>query len=616
MSDLSKSNDLKIGHSLWIKVTTLLGIIFLLLPLLIVVIYSFNSSKIITSWGSFSFKWYYVAFADTELWMAIKNSIIIALINTFISTIFGTMAALALGKYIFKFKKLLQNLLYIPIILPEIIFGIALLSMFSLVNMPFGIITITFAHITFSISFVAVIVLTKIINLDQNLENASQDLGANKWQTLIKVILPAISPGIISGALFAFTLSIDDFVITFFTAGLGSSTLPLKIYSLIKFGVTPEINAISTVLIIFTISAILIAGVIQRAKSYFKGMKYIVATIVFVLVGFVAYSSISFKDERKLNILFYSDYLDNGIIEDFEKEYGIDVVIDYFSSDEELLTKLKMGSADYDIVVPVAFMVKILSEQGLLYPINFDKIPNKKYIDKRFLNLYYDKEQEYSIPYAYGFTGFGYNSEFVKEKVDSWQVLWDPKYKGKISMLDDMKYAFSIAYQILGKQLSIENAEYLDEALELLIKQKPLLKKYESNLTKQLLLNKEVYFAVTWGGEMFKLNREHPEFKFVIPKEGGFIFIDNLSIPKNARNKEEAEIFLNYLLKPDISARNMNYILYAMPNPEAVKLLPEEIRNNEIMFPKVEDIGKMDQSKDLGKFTEELDRAWTILKNK
>ncbi len=614
---LTRINDLKIGKGLYSKSVTFAGVIFLFIPIVVLIVYSFNDSKVITVWEGFSFKWYKVMFGDRSIWNALKNSLIVAFLNTLFSTLLGTMAALVLGKYVFKGKNIFQNILYIPIIIPEIIFGIALLTFYMMIKLPLGILSITCSHITFSISFVTFVVLAKIKNFDKNIEEASLDLGANRWQTFIRIILPNISPGIISGALLAFTLSIDDFVITFFTSGVGSTTLPLKIYSMIKFGVTPEINAVSTLMILFTLIIISAVAFLQRSKLKIKTVLYITYTLgAIALFSIITLLIINKQDEKRLNIYNWSDYMDETLLTDFEKKYGIKITYDYFNDNDELLAKIKMGASGYDIIVPTDYIVKTMIEGSLLAKINFDNIPNYSNIEEKFKHLPFDPSGQYYIPYAYGFSGIGYNSNFVKEKIETWMDLWNPRYKNKIIMLDDVRDVFMVAFKILGYSANDTNPAHLQEAYDLLVKQKSVIKKYESSMTKDLLLNHEVYLAHIWSGNLLLIAAEKPEFKFVVPKEGTLMFVDNLAIPKDAPHKENAEKFINFILEPENTAKIINKVCYAMPNPKALEYVEDEIKNNKSIFPPQEVLDKCEILQDLGEYNQEIDRTWTKLKSK
>lgn len=237
--------------------------LFLYAPIIILIVYSFNDSKVNAVWMGFTTKWYYQLASDGDILTALKNSLLVAFLSTLISTIIGTLAAVGMYKYKFKGKTVLDGLLYVPIIIPEIVMGISLLVFFSQTKITLGITTLILAHVTFSISYVVVVVRAKLSGFDRNLEDAAMDLYANEFQTFSKITLPIILPGIAAGALMAITLSLDDVIISFFVSGPSYETLPLKIYSMVRVGVTPEINALSTVMIVITLSIAIISELLQ-----------------------------------------------------------------------------------------------------------------------------------------------------------------------------------------------------------------------------------------------------------------------------------------------------------------------------------------------------------------
>ncbi|MVX64341.1 ABC transporter permease [Clostridium chromiireducens] len=240
--------------------------LFLYLPIFYVIIFSFNTSKLNITFESFTFQWYGTFFKNRTLMEALTNTLIIGIISTIISTIIGTIGAIGLSKYRFRGREVIDKLLYIPIVIPEVVLGIALLSIYSALSIPLGLISITLSHITFSIPFVVITVRARLAGFDKYLEEAAMDLGANRIVTFWRVTLPLIMPGVLSGAMLAFSLSIDDVIISFFTAGPGSTTLPLKIFSMVKTGVTPEVNALSTVIMVVTIIIIALNTAFQVKK--------------------------------------------------------------------------------------------------------------------------------------------------------------------------------------------------------------------------------------------------------------------------------------------------------------------------------------------------------------
>ncbi|WP_297426194.1 ABC transporter permease [Clostridium sp.] len=262
MTKARKKNISEIFKNIYIYLVFL----FLYLPIFYVIIFSFNTSKLNITFESFTFQWYGSFFKNRTLMEALTNTLIIGALSTVVSTVIGTVGAIGLSKYRFRGRNLIDKLLYIPIVIPEVVLGIALLSVYSVLSIPLGIISITLSHITFSIPFVVITVRARLAGFDRFLEEAAMDLGANRVVTFWRVTLPIIMPGVLSGAMLAFSLSIDDVVISFFTTGPGSTTLPLKIFSMVKTGVTPEVNALSTVIMLVTIIIIIINTAFQVKK--------------------------------------------------------------------------------------------------------------------------------------------------------------------------------------------------------------------------------------------------------------------------------------------------------------------------------------------------------------
>jgi spermidine/putrescine transport system permease protein len=257
--------------ALWLRIYTFLVYIYIYLPILILVVFSFNTQKLNIHWEGFTLDWYTKLFHDNQVLLATRNTLIIALVSTLVATIFGTMAALALQRYRFPGYNISETVLYIPVVIPEVVMGISLLVFFSMIKFTLGLVTITLSHIAFNIPFVALVVRARLHGFDKSIEEAAMDLGANELTTFWKVTLPTIMPGVLSGAMLAITLSLDDYVITYFTAGPGSTTLPLRIFSMVRFAVTPEVNALSTIWILIVFILLFIAEYVpsRRAKKQF-----------------------------------------------------------------------------------------------------------------------------------------------------------------------------------------------------------------------------------------------------------------------------------------------------------------------------------------------------------
>jgi len=252
--------------ALWLRIWAIITYAYIYLPILILIIFSFNTQKLNVRWEGFTFHWYEVLFNDQEVMLATRNSLTVAAVSTTAATIIGTMAALALQRYRFPGYTLAESTLYIPVIIPEVVMGISLLAFFAQIGFTLGLGTITLAHIAFNIPFVTLVVRARLHGFDKAIEEAAMDLGANELTTFWRVTLPTIMPGVLSGALLAFTLSLDDYVITYFTAGPGSTTLPLRVFSMVRFAVTPEVNALSTLWVLTVFTLLLIGQLAQRRR--------------------------------------------------------------------------------------------------------------------------------------------------------------------------------------------------------------------------------------------------------------------------------------------------------------------------------------------------------------
>jgi len=320
--------------------------------------------------------------------------------------------------------------------------------------------------------------------------------------------------------------------------------------------------------------------------------------------------------ERKptLHLYNWADYISPEAMSGFEKEFGVKVVQDLFASNEDLLAKLQSGAKGYDVIVPSDYMVRVMIKQGMLAEIDLANVPNLKNLGKRFRGQDYDPENKYSVGYLYGTAGIGYNSEAVKTPPDSWAILWDEKFKGRICMMNDARETLGAALKYLGYSLNTTNPDEIAKAKDLLIKQKPLVRKYDSESPQDLLIAGEVALCHGWSGTITLATKEKPAVKYLIPKEGGSIFHDNLCIPKGARNKRMAEEFINYLLRPEIGGGITNVTKFPNCNEAAKPFIKKEILENPTIYPPDEVLDKLEPIRDVGQATALYDRAWTEIK--
>ena len=320
-------------------------------------------------------------------------------------------------------------------------------------------------------------------------------------------------------------------------------------------------------------------------------------------------------EQKRLYVFTWANYVGDEIRAGFESEFGVRVVVDVFASNEDLLAKLKSGATGYDVIMPSDYMVAIMIKENLLAALDLSKIPNFKSIGTRFLGGDFDPENRYSIPYTWGTAGIGYDSSVVNPPPDSLSILWDKRYSGKFSMLDDQREAIGVALKLLGHSVNSTDLNALKAAKAKLIEQKPLVKQYK-NEADEILGSGDVVMAHCWSGDAFRAAARRPNIKYVIPKEGATQFIDTVCIPTSAPHKALAAQFINYLLRPEINAKVTKFTKYGTCVPAARNYLPETLRNHPGIYPSEDVLNKLESIRDLGEFTRNYDRAWTELKAK
>jgi len=321
------------------------------------------------------------------------------------------------------------------------------------------------------------------------------------------------------------------------------------------------------------------------------------------------------KDDRPvLKVYNWGDYIDENVIKDFEKEYGIRVIYDTFATNEDMYVKVKSGGGDYDVLFPSEYMIKKMIKDQLLAKIDLANIPNFQNIDQEFKDQSYDPDNQYSIPYMWGTVGIIYNKTMVKEPVDSWKILWDPKYSKQILMLDSQRDSIGITLKMLGYSLNTKNEQELEKAKQKLIQQKPLVLAYVVDEVKDKMIGGEAALAVVWSGDAVYMKRENPDLAYVVPKEGSNLWFDAMVIPKNSKHKKEAELFINYMCDPEVAFRNADYIGYSTPISAARAKLPPEVQNDPAAYPNLADIKNCEVFDDLADSLEKYDRIWTEIK--
>ncbi len=338
-----------------------------------------------------------------------------------------------------------------------------------------------------------------------------------------------------------------------------------------------------------------------------------IGIMVFILIIGLIFTGCEDK-KPTINVYNWGDYIDPSVIKDFEKEFNVKVNYNTFATNEDMYVSIKKGGTSYDVAFPSDYMIERMINEGMLEKINKENIPNLKYIEDRFLDLEFDPNNDYSVPYMWGTFGIIYNKNMVSEKVDSWDILWDEKYKDQILMLDSQRDSIAVALKKLGYSMNSRNIDELEEAKEELIKQKPLVYAYVGDEVKDMMVGEEAALAVVWSGDAVAMIRENDNLEYVIPKEGSNLWFDNMVIPKTSKNKELAEQFINFMNRPEIAARNTDYIGYSTPNYKAMELLPEDIINSKVAYPTDEEIGDVEIFKDPKDIIKVYDEIWLEIK--
>ncbi len=320
----------------------------------------------------------------------------------------------------------------------------------------------------------------------------------------------------------------------------------------------------------------------------------------------------------KLYLYNWAEYIDPEIFDDFEAEFGVQVIEDTFASNEELLAKLQAGATGYDLIVPSDYMVEIMISEGLLAELTKDNIPNIANLDPKFTNPPFDPGMVYCVPYQWGTTGIGYNADEFDEAPDSWAYLFDPEvaseFAGSLTMLNDSRESIGAALKYLGYSLNSTDEAQLNEAKELLLQQKPWVYAYDSDQYEDLLSADEVLLGHGWSGDYFMAAVDDERIWYSIPKEGGVIWVDNLCIPKSAPNAYTAEVFINYLLQPEVGAAITNFTWYASPNAAAEEFIDAEILEEPAIYPPPDVFERLEWIEDVGDVTPLYERIWTEVK--
>ena len=616
-----------------------IGLVFLFLyaPIILLIIFSFNAGDSSAVWKGFSLHWYGRLFQNRLIMESVYTTLLVSLLATVIATVAGTFAAIGLYSLGRRRRETLLTVNNIPMMNADIVTGVSLCLFFvaffqgwgtfarwfnsiqSAVELPdrlvLGFTTLLLAHVAFNIPYVILNVAPKLRQMDRNLMDAAQDLGCTWMQAFVKVMLPEIKPGIVSGALIAFTMSIDDFIISYFTAGSSHSTLAMTIYGMTKKRVTPEVNAISTLLFLSVLVLLVLSNVkevrqetrerlgvarkpsaLERARQKFAEPRYLwarrglagaLACVFIASVGFLSYATGS---RPVVNVCSWGEYIDTDLINQFEEATGIRVNYQTADSNETLYSLLKSGGADYDVIVPSDYMIGRLIAEDMLEPLDYSQIPNFDLIDDRFKNLSYDPENRYTVPYTWGTLGIIYNAAVVDEEITSWGALYDDKYAGNVLLINNSRDAIGEALLYLGYSVNTTNPDEIRQAYDLVAdaNRRGVFQGRVMDEIFQKMEGGNAAIATYYAGDYLSMvdnQAEGVDLAFVIPEEGSNWFVDAMCMLKDAPHQREAHMWINFIASTEANLANMDYIWYASPNREALERYPayyEELYGEEL----------------------------------
>ena len=586
------------------KIILTLTMLFFYLPILYIIIFSFNDSRSLTKFGGFSLRWYEKMFADSTMMEAVLYTVIIAVIATVVATVVGTITAIGLSKSRKVVQKMVERINDLPVMNPDIVTAISLLMFFSVLTVKKGFGTLLIAHIMFCIPYVMLSVTPKLRSLDPNLIDAAMDLGATPFQALTKVIVPQIKPGIVSGALIAFTMSFDDFVISYFTTGNGVNNISILVYTMSK-RVNPSINALSTIVILLITLVLGVVNIVpivrekrekdgkaSRAVSR-KAMAAVAAVLVLAVVGGTVGASLSQQHKSAaavekygsnvLKLYLPGEYLGENVISDFEKQYGVRVIVENFDSNEMMYTKLMAGDR-YDVIIPSDYMIERLMNEDFLQPLDKSMIPNMENMSDAVLGMSYDPDNTYSIPYFWGSVGLVYNHENVDPAViesEGWEVLRNTDYAGHIYIYDSERDSFMMAFKALGYSMNTEDPNEINDAYEWLLQMNNTMSPvYVTDEVIDGMMNGYKDIAVVYSGDAAVVLDENEDMSFYMPSQGTNIWCDAMVIPANAENPKLAHEFINYMLTYEAAFDNTETVGYTSPNAEVF----EEMTSSEDLY--------------------------------
>ena len=567
------------------KILMILMIIFFYLPIAYMIIFSFNDGKSLTSFTGFSLRWYQHMLESQDMMEALYTTFSVALLATFISTVAGTIAAIGLSKSKKVIRGLMEQVNNLPMMNPEIVTAIGFMLLFITFKVEKGYMTMLLAHIAFCIPYVMLSVMPKIKQLDPNLADAAMDLGATPWQALRKVIVPQITPGIISGGLIAFTMSIDDFIISYFVTGGGVKNLSIIVYTMSK-RVNPSINAISTCMVLIITVALVIINLApvlsakRRKKEEIRKRRVLpgvlVAAALVVVIGIVKFGGEEKErpfEGQTLYLYNWGEYTGENILRDFEEETGATVVQESFDSNEQMYIKVA-NQEPYDVLVPSDYMVQRLIDEDLLQKLDKSKLTCMDKLADAVKGLPYDPQNEYSVPYFWGTVGIVYDKTKVEIRdleAEGFGIFLDEKYKGDVYLYDSERDAFMMALKDLGYSMNTTSEKEIQEAYDWLVQ---CVETMDAEIVTDEIIDNMAQgrkaLGLIYSGDATYVMEENENMGYYMPDTGTNLWSDAMVIPKNAKNPELAHAFINYASDYDGAYDNSSYVGYTSANQEVM----------------------------------------------
>ena len=569
------------------KILMGLLIVFFYAPIIYMIVFSFNEGKSLTHFSGFSLKWYQHMLESRDMMESLYTTFSIAILSTLVSTVVGTVTAIGLSKSKKVVRDVVEQVNNLPIMNPEIVTAIGFMLLFITFRAEKGYMTMLLAHIAFCIPYVILSVMPKVRSLDPNLADAAMDLGATPMQALLKVIVPQITPGIVSGALIAFTMSVDDFIISYFVTGQGVKNLSIMVYTMSK-RVNPSINAVSTLVVVIITIALVAINLVpafvakQQEKGKGNGSRTIMAVMAVVLIlistiGFAIHGGLknSTKPYQGQTLRIYSpgEYIGENIIPDFEEMTGARVVLELFDSNEQMYIKVANGEA-YDILIPSDYMIERLISEELLQKIDMKQVSNMDFINEDVKGLPYDPENEYSVPYFWGSVGIVYDTTKVSEEdlqKEGYNIFLNEKYKGDIYLYDSERDSFMMALKALGYSMNTESEEELQAAYEWF---ETCVTTMEPEIVTDEIIDNMAQgrkaLGIVYSGDAAYIMSENENMGYFEPMEGTNVWCDAMVVPANAENVELAYEFMNYLCDYDAAYDNSDFVGYTSPNEEVM----------------------------------------------